>query len=133
MNKVLLVGRLGQDPEIRFSQTGTVFARMTLATERSRKVDGKWATEADWHTVIQIAKALSAVTAKKGDLVAVEGALRSRSWEADGAKHWITEVISSRVRVLTKNRKDKLTEQSVPDPETETLTTEELETSEIPF
>lgn len=133
MNKVLLVGRVGQDPEIRFSQAGTVFARVSLATERSRKVDGVWVSETDWHTVIQIAKALSAVTAKKGDLVAIEGALRSRSWEKDGEKHLITEIISSRVRVLTKNRKDRLAEQSGPDPETETLATEEFDTTEIPF
>jgi len=133
MNKVLLVGRLGQDPEIRFSQTGTVFARMTLATERSRKVDGKWATEADWHTVIQIAKALSAVTAKKGDLVAVEGELRSRSWEADGAKHWITEVISSRVRVLAKKRKDKSGEAVTQDSGGDPIADEELIAEEIPF
>lgn len=133
MNKVLLVGRVGQDPEIRFSPSGTVFARVSLATERSRKADGVWVSETDWHTVIQIAKALSSVTAKKGDLVAVEGALRSRSWEKDGEKNWITEVISSRVRVLTKNRKDKQTEQSDPDPETETFATEEFDTTEIPF
>ena len=133
MNKVLLVGRVGQDPEIRFSPAGTVFARVSLATERSRKADGVWVSETDWHTVIQIARALSSVTAKKGDLVAIEGALRSRSWEKDGEKNWITEIISSRVRVLTKNRKDKLAEQNVQDPESETLATEEFDTTEIPF
>ena len=133
MNKVLLVGRVGQDPEIRFSPAGTVFARVSLATERSRKADGVWVSETDWHTVIQIARALSSVTAKKGDLVAIEGALRSRKWEKDGEKNWITEIISSRVRVLTKNRKDKLAEQSVQDPESETLATEEFDTTEIPF
>ena len=133
MNKVLLVGRVGQDPEIRFSPAGTVFARVSLATERSRKADGVWVSETDWHTVIQIARALSSVTAKKGDLVAIEGALRSRKWEKDGEKNWVTEIISSRVRVLTKNRKDKLAEQNVQDPESETLATEEFDTTEIPF
>nr|EES53890.1 MAG: Single-strand DNA binding protein [Leptospirillum ferrodiazotrophum] len=132
MNKVLLVGRIGQDPEIRFSQNGTVFARMTLATERSRKIDGKWVTEADWHTVNQIARSLSSVTAKKGDLVAVEGELRTRSWDKDGEKRWSTEVATVRVRVLTKNRKDKSAETVGKDPETP-LENDDLVAEEIPF
>lgn len=130
MNKILLVGRVGQDPEIRFSQTGTVFARMTLATERNRKVDGKWVAEADWHTLIQIARALPAVTAKKGDLVAVEGELRTRVWDKDGEKRWITEVVTPRVRVLAKNRKEQA---AAPNPVSEPITVEELGSEEIPF
>ncbi|EAY56057.1 MAG: Single-strand DNA-binding protein [Leptospirillum rubarum] len=133
MNKVLLVGRIGQDPEIRFSPAGTVFARLTLATERNRKVDGKWVSEPDWHTVIQIAKTLSSVTAKKGDLVAVEGEIRSRSWDKDGEKRWATEVVTPRIRVLTKNKKDKSVEESVTEPISESLAAEELDSSEIPF
>lgn len=130
MNKILLVGRVGQDPEIRFSQTGTVFARMTLATERNRKVDGKWVAETDWHTLIQIARALPAVTAKKGDLVAVEGELRTRVWDKDGEKRWITEVVTPRVRVLAKNRKEQA---AAPNPVSEPITVEELGSEEIPF
>ncbi len=132
MNKVLLVGRIGQDPEIRFSQKGTVFARMTLATERNKKIDGKWVTEADWHTVIQIAKGLSAVTAQKGDLVAVEGELRTRSWEKDSEKRWITEIVTTRVRVLTKNRKDKSADASPQDPG-DPIEAFEQGSEEIPF
>lgn len=130
MNKILLVGRVGQDPEIRFSQTGTVFARMTLATERNRKVDGKWVAETDWHTLIQIARALPAVTAKKGDLVAVEGELRTRVWDKDGEKRWITEVVTPRVRVLAKNRKEQA---AAPNPVSEPIAVEELGSEEIPF
>ena len=133
MNKVLLIGRIGHDPEIRFSPAGTVFARMTVATERNKKVDGKWMTEADWHTVIQIARALSAVTAKKGDLVAVEGELRTRSWDQDGEKRWITEIVAPRVRVLAKNRKGKADETSSQDFIPETIPVEELGSEEIPF
>ena len=130
MNKVLLVGRVGQDPEIRFSQAGTVFARMTLATERNRKVDGKWVADTDWHTLIQIARALPAVTAKKGDLVAVEGELRTRVWDKDGEKRWITEVVTPRVRVLAKNRKEQA---AAPNPVSEPIAVEELGSEEIPF
>ncbi len=130
MNKVLLVGRIGQDPEIRFSQAGTVFARMTLATERNRKVDGKWVADTDWHTLIQIARALPAVTAKKGDLVAVEGELRTRVWDKDGEKRWITEIVTPRVRVLAKNRKEQA---AAPNPVSEPIAVEELGSEEIPF
>ncbi len=130
MNKVLLVGRVGQDPEIRFSQAGTVFARMTLATERNRKVDGKWVADTDWHTLIQIARALPAVTAKKGDLVAVEGELRTRVWDKDGEKRWITEIVTPRVRVLAKNRKEQA---AAPNPVSEPIAVEELGSEEIPF
>lgn len=130
MNKVLLVGRVGQDPEIRFSQAGTVFARMTLATERNRKVDGKWVADTDWHTLIQIARALPAVTAKKGDLVAVEGELRTRVWDKDGEKRWITEIVTPRVRVLAKNRKEQA---AAPNPVSEPISVEELGSEEIPF
>jgi single-strand DNA-binding protein len=132
VNKVLLVGRIGQDPEIRFSQKGTVFARITLATERNKKIDGKWVTEADWHTVIQIAKGLSAVTSQKGDLVAVEGELRTRSWEKDSEKRWITEIVTTRVRVLTKNRKDKSADEPPQDPG-DPIEAFEQGSEEIPF
>ena len=133
MNRVLLVGRVGDDPEIRFSPGGTVFARIPVATERPRKKEDKWTTETDWHTVIQIARALSSVTAQKGDLVAVEGALRTRSWEKDGERKWTTEVVANRVRVLAKSRKNAPPEKETSETADETIPPEEIDAAEIPF
>lgn len=96
VNKVIILGRLGKDPDLRYTGTGTPIARLRIATSDSYKdSDGNWTERTDWHSVVAWGK-LGEVCNQylvKGDQLYVEGKLQSRSFEdANGNTRWITEV-----------------------------------------
>ena len=100
INKVELLGRVGTDPEMRYSQGGTAIAQLRLATDR-RHQDGE--TTADWHTVVAWGKQAEAVNqyVAKGDRLYVAGRLAQNAWEGeDGQRHHRTEVHASEVVFL---------------------------------
>ncbi len=106
VNKVILVGNLGKDPVIkRFSETNAI-AEFSLATsERYRDKEGNIQTITDWHN-IRIPFARQAEIAekylKKGSKVYIEGKIRTRDYEKDGQKRYITEVIVESFQMLDK-------------------------------
>ncbi len=95
LNKVMLLGRLGADPEIRYTSDGTAVANLRIATNRPVKRGDEWADETEWHRVVAWDK-LAEICGEylsKGKQVYVEGQLRTRAWEdRDGNKRWTTEV-----------------------------------------
>ncbi len=103
VNKVILLGRLGVDPEIRYTQDGTAVANFRMATDRPVKRGDQWESETDWHRVVAWRR-LAEICAEylsKGSMVYVEGSLRTRSWEdQDGNKRWITEVQAKDIQML---------------------------------
>ena len=105
VNKVLLIGRLGKDPEERSTSSGTLVSQFNLATDQYHG-DGEKTTE--WHRVVVYGKtaALCNQYLQKGRLVCVDGSLRTRSWEATpGEKRWITEVVASKITFLGEKNK----------------------------
>ena len=104
VNKVILVGNLGADPEVRYSSTGTAVTNFRLATsEKWTNKEGGKETRTDWHRVVAFGKLgeICAEYMRKGKQVYIEGKLRSRSWEdKEGNKRWITEVVASNVVLL---------------------------------
>jgi single-strand DNA-binding protein len=104
VNKVILVGNLGADPEVRYSSTGTAVTNFRLATsENWTNKEGGKETRTDWHRVVAFGKLgeICAEYMRKGKQVYIEGKLRSRSWEdKEGNKRWITEVVASNVVLL---------------------------------
>lgn len=104
VNKVILVGNLGKDPEIRFTQAGEKIAHFSIATsERWRdKGSGEQREKTEWHRVVVFNDRLAEVVEKylrKGSKVYVEGALQSRKWTGqDGQERYTTEVVLSRFR-----------------------------------
>lgn len=105
-NKVQLIGRLGQDPEIVKFGDGNKMAKFSMATDDSYKdKDGKKVERAYWHNVV-VRGGLAEVVENyvvKGQEIAVEGKLTNRSWEdKEGNKHYITEVICSELLMLSK-------------------------------
>lgn len=106
MNKVILLGNLGADPELRRTSDGSPVLSMRLATNESWLDKEKVVKErTDWHTVVLFgarAEALSKILLK-GSCVLVEGGLRTTSYEKDGQKRWKTEVIARDV-FLTPRR-----------------------------
>jgi len=101
LNKVMLIGNLGKDPEMRFTANGSAVTTFTVATNRNfRKPDGEWEKETDWFDVVtwnQLAERCSQ-NLQKGSRVYVEGRLHTRSWEGqDGQRRYRTEVIANAV------------------------------------
>src|SRR5579871_1171739 len=106
VNKAILVGRLGRDPETRYTSGGQAVANFTLATDESYKDrSGERQKRTEWHRVVLWGK-LAEITqqyVKKGMLVYVEGRLQTRQWEdkRDGQKKSTTEIVASVMRMLT--------------------------------
>lgn len=95
MNKHILIGNLGKDPEIKIFDGGGKIANCSLATSETWKnKEGEKVTETDWHNIV-FNGALADVAEKylhKGDKVMVAGRSKQRSWEVDGVKHYMTEI-----------------------------------------
>ena len=98
VNKVVLVGHLGGDPETRYAASGTAFAKFNLATNESKRgADGENQDKTEWHRIIMFGKSaeLAGELLKKGQLVYLEGRIQTRNWEdRDGVKRYTTEIIS---------------------------------------
>jgi single-strand DNA-binding protein len=104
VNKVILVGRIGKDPEVRYTASGSAIVQFSVATnEPFRAEDGKWEERAEWHRVVafdRLAETCSQLLSK-GRLVYVEGKLRTRQWEdQQGVKRYTTEINARDIQVL---------------------------------
>ncbi|MBR4046640.1 MAG: single-stranded DNA-binding protein [Alistipes sp.] len=104
INKVILVGNVGLDPEVRTLETGVKVARVRLAT--SERIFNRQTNEStehtEWHTVT-LWRGLAEVVDKyvrKGSQIYIEGRLRSREWERDGVKHYTTEIVADDMKLL---------------------------------
>src|SRR5262252_7632754 len=106
VNKAILVGRLGRDPETRYTSGGQAVANFTLATDESFKSrSGERQKRTEWHRVVlwgRLAE-IAQQYLKKGMLVYVEGRLQTRQWEdkRDGQKRQTTEIVGNVMRMLT--------------------------------
>ena len=107
MNKVMLIGRLGKDPEMRFTPQGSLVTTFSLATERSwRDGEGELHKEAEWHAIVTWNKLAEMCNehVRKGSRVYIEGRLHTRSWEDNKVTHYRTEVIAEDVIFLDRQR-----------------------------
>ncbi len=106
LNKVLLIGNLGQNPELRFTQSNQAVLSLRLATnERFKNRDGEWQDRTEWHTVVvwgRRAEGLAKVVSK-GTHMYVEGRLQTRNYEdKQGQKRYFTEVVAREILLLGK-------------------------------
>jgi single-strand DNA-binding protein len=104
VNKVILVGNLGADPEVRYASSGAAVVNFRIATsENWTNKEGGKETRTEWHRIVAFGK-LAEICAEylnKGKQVYVEGRLQSRSWEdKDGNKRWTTEIVANNVVML---------------------------------
>ena len=104
INKVILVGNLGNDPEVRYTPSGTAVANVSIATGESwkDKNTGERQERTEWHRVVFFSRLAEIVEQylKKGSKVYVEGRLQTRSWEQDGVKRYTTEIIANDMQML---------------------------------
>ena len=103
-NRVILLGRLGRDPEVRYAQSGTTVATLNMATdERRPDGNGGWKNETEWHRVVLFGKQadLAKQYLTKGREVLIEGSLRTRQWQdKEGQKRFTTEVVAQNMRFV---------------------------------
>ena len=104
VNKVILVGRLGKDPEVRHLESGAAVANFPLATSETYKdrTTGERREQTEWHNIV-LWRGLAEVAERylnKGDLVYIEGKLRTRSWEKEGVTRYTTEVVADNMTML---------------------------------
>ncbi|ASG68927.1 single-stranded DNA-binding protein [Francisella halioticida] len=105
VNKVILLGRLGNDPEIRQTQSGTIVATISLATNEVFKEE----TQTEWHRVVIFGKGAEVIQqyCKKGDALYVEGRIRTNKWQDNsGQDRYSTEVITSNFQLLGGGNQD---------------------------
>lgn len=104
LNKVMLIGNLGQDPELRNTASGTAVCTIRLCTnERRKNAQGEWVDHAEWHTIVCWDKTAENVTkfCQKGKQLYVEGKLQTRKWQdKNGADRYSTEIVADVVRFL---------------------------------
>lgn len=102
INKVMLVGHIGQTPEYRKLDGDVSVVSFPLVTSTTIKKDGKTIEETEWHNILlwrEVADAASQIL-EKGKLVYIEGKLRTRSYEKDGVKRYATEIIAHNFTLL---------------------------------
>ena len=104
INKVILVGNLGQDPETKYLTDGNAVTNITLATSETwkDKNTGEKKERTEWHRVVFFRRLaeIAVEYLKKGSKVYIEGSLRTRQYEKDGQKHYTTEIVADEMQML---------------------------------
>jgi len=106
VNKVILIGRLGQDPEVKFMQSGTAVCNFSMATSETwkDKESGEKQEKTEWHKITAWRR-LAEICGEylhKGSQVYIDGKLQTRSWEdQDGNKRWTTEIVAAQMQMLS--------------------------------
>ncbi len=144
VNKVILIGNLGKDPEVRHLENGTAVANFSMATSESYKdrSSGERKTITEWHNIV-LWRGLAEVAEKylkKGDQVYIEGKLKTRSWEdKDGNTRYTTEVVGDNMTMLgSRGSLSEKDSEAVESTEATSVANEEAissdeETDDLPF
>ncbi len=137
VNKIIVIGRLGREPEMRFTPTGQPVTSFSVATSRRYTTSaGERKEETEWFTVVTWGKLAEQCNQflTKGRLVYVEGRLRTNTWESqDGQKHSRNEIVADRVSFLDKQAVAPLPGEKTEEAGVDEAGVDELGPEEIPF
>ena len=136
VNRVILVGRLGKDPEMRYTPNGTAVCKFSLATDEGwRDQTGQLQKRTEWHNIVAWTK-LAENCQKlltKGKQIYVEGRIQTRQWDdRDGNKRRTTEIVIQRMRILTPKGEPGL-EMQAEGPEPPEATAPDITDEDVPF
>jgi len=154
VNKVILLGNVGKDPEIRSTPSGTIVATVTLATsDRQKDAQGNWQDRTEWHNLVAFTRTAEIIRdyVKKGTKLYVEGRIQTRSWDdkESGQKRYRTEIIINDLSLLSgrdegspaggggysrsQSNYDQRPAQSAAAPRDEYAASSEISDDDIPF
>jgi len=116
VNKAILIGRLGKDPEVRYTPDGTMVTNFNVATDEQWKdKSGEKVQKTEWHRIVAFGK-LAEICGNylvKGKLIFVEGRIQTRSWEdKEGVKRYTTEIVANNMQMLDSKGQNKTDESS---------------------
>jgi single-strand DNA-binding protein len=136
INKVILIGNLGKDPDVMTFENGVKRANIAVATNESYKdKEGNWVEQTEWHNVVGW-RWLAERNLVKGDMVYIEGKLKTRNYDKDGVKHYITEVVADKITRITPRQEQGAYQTPPPVATTESFQEpppEEGPTDDLPF
>jgi single-strand DNA-binding protein len=139
VNKAILVGNLGRDPEVRYTPGGTAVANFTVATsERWKdKTTGEMKEQTEWHRIVAWGRLgeICGEYLSRGKQVYIEGRIQTRSWEKDGVTRYTTEIVAQEMKMLGSKDSGDGFRPSAPDamPEYSGPPLPEDKDSDIPF
>ena len=136
LNKVILIGNVGQKPEIRTTKNGEKMASFSIATNKKyKKQDGTQEKLTEWHKIVSFASSLNENVIEryvnKGDKLYIEGELQTRKWEKDGTTRYTTEIVLNKFSgvIVMLGSNESETPQGLPD----NLNDDEPQDNEIPY
>jgi single-strand DNA-binding protein len=118
VNKVTLLGRLGSDPELRYTQNRTAVCTIKLATsDRRKSAEGEWTEHTEWHNVVAFGKTAENCNnyLKKGRMIYVDGKIQTRKYQdSDGKDKYWTEILAQTVQFINANKNEDSSSNSNP-------------------
>lgn len=142
VNKVILIGNVGKDPEVKYLESGVPVARFTLATSESYKdKDGTRQSRTEWHNIV-LWRGLAEIAekyVKKGNPLFIEGKITNRSYEQNGVTKYFTEIVGNEMRMLgskndNNNQSTAYNQSAAPQAKSEnTQFNEPSENDDLPF
>ena len=134
VNKVFLIGRLGSDPQVKQTASGSQIVNFSIATNSRRKSkDGGFQDHTEWHNLVAFNREADTLTqyARKGTLIYIEGSLRTNSWEKNGVRHYKTEIVVNKFQFLGNS--DSNTSNYQTHTGQDNVFTSEIEDDVVPF
>lgn len=121
VNRVIIIGNIGQDPETKFLPSGEAVTNLSVATSESwkDKNSGERKDRVEWHRVTAFGRLAEIISeyARKGSKVYISGSLRTRKWEKDGQPHYTTEIVAKEMQLLDRKESDERNQNPIKKPE----------------
>jgi len=136
LNRADIIGRLGKDPEVRYSQAGKVHTTFTVATTRKFNKGDEKCEETEWHRMISFGRTAEVCGEylRKGSLVLITGRLQTRSWDdKDGVKRYTTEIVVDRMQMLGSRDGGGRQDQPGPPDPFDKSAPDNIDDSQVPF
>jgi single-strand DNA-binding protein len=134
VNKVILVGNVGRDPEVKYVEQDVPFARFTMATSESyRAKNGEKVESTEWHNIV-LWRGLAKVAeqyVKKGSKLFIEGKITHRQYEQDGVTKYFTEIVGNNMVMLDSKPQREDTGNPTPPPATSAMDNQQQNTSDV--
>lgn len=137
INKVIILGNVGKDPETKYMPNGNAVSTFTLATSESwkDKNSGEKQEKTEWHRCVAYGKLAEIIAeyVKKGSKIYIEGRLQTRSWEQDGIKRYATEIIADQMQMLDGKQDQEQTQKPAKASKPSQPAQDDFDDMEIPF